>query len=121
MPVRLKRVYEAVSADDGYRVLVDRVWPRGLSKLEAHLDEWLPALGPSTPLRTWFGHDPDRWEEFRTRYQAELDDPEQRRRLAHLRELAAQETVTVLYGAKDREHNQAVVISEKLVGPPTRE
>jgi uncharacterized protein YeaO (DUF488 family) len=112
--VRLKRVYEHVSADDGRRVLVDRVWPRGLSKHEARVDEWLPELGPSTQLRKWFGHDPERWSEFRTRYQMELKAPEQRRRLDYLRELAGGQMVTILYGAKDQEHNQAVVIAEQL-------
>ncbi|MHB8620506.1 MAG: DUF488 domain-containing protein [Chloroflexota bacterium] len=118
--VRLKRVYEQVSPDDGRRVLVDRVWPRGLSKHEARVDEWLPELGPGTQLRKWFGHDPERWSEFRARYQAELDAPRQRQRLDNLLELAAGQTVTILYGAKDQEHNQAVVIAEQLAGAAIR-
>jgi uncharacterized protein YeaO (DUF488 family) len=114
MPIWLKRVYDQPSADDGQRILVDRVWPRGLSKDKARVDEWLRELGPSTALRKWFGHEPSRWDEFRARYQAELSVPEQRQRLQRLRELARKETVSILYGAKDREHNQAVVIAELL-------
>jgi uncharacterized protein YeaO (DUF488 family) len=115
-PVRLKRVYDQPSVDDGPRILVDRVWPRGLSKEEAHVDEWLRELGPSTELRKWFGHDPERWNEFRARYRAELEAPEQRQRLQHVRDVAKKGGVTILYGAKDREHNQAVVIAEILEG-----
>ena len=114
MSVQLKRVYEKPSADDGRRVLVDRAWPRGLSKEEPRVDEWLRELGPSSELRKWFGHDPGRWDEFRTKYRAELDAPEQRQRLKHLGDLAKKETLTIVYGAKDREHNQAVVIAETL-------
>ena len=114
MSLQLKRVYDEPSADDGRRVLVDRVWPRGISKDAAHIDEWLPDLGPSRELRTWFGHDPARWGEFRKRYRAELDSADQRTRLAHLRDLASRHDVTILYGAKDRAHNQAVVIAELL-------
>jgi uncharacterized protein YeaO (DUF488 family) len=114
MAIRLKRVYDPPSADDGRRVLVDRVWPRGLSKERAHVDEWLRELGPSTELRKWFGHEPSRWDEFRARYRDELKAPEQRQRLQYVRKLASKETVSILYGAKDREHNQAVVIAEQL-------
>jgi uncharacterized protein YeaO (DUF488 family) len=112
--LQLKRVYDEPSSDDGRRILVDRVWPRGLSKAEAQVDEWLRELGPSTELRKWFGHDAARWGEFRRRYRAELNQPDQRRRLQHLREIAAHERLSLLYGAKDREHNQAVVIAELL-------
>jgi uncharacterized protein YeaO (DUF488 family) len=114
MAIRLKRVYEAAAADDGVRVLVDRLWPRGLSKEKARVDEWLKELGPSTALRKWFNHDPERWDEFRTRYRAELASPEQRQRLDHLRALARQQTVSLLYGARDSEHNEAVVIAEEV-------
>ena len=114
MAIRLKRVYDPPTADDGWRVLVDRVWPRGLSKAEARVDEWLGELAPSTELRKWFGHQPNRWDEFRARYQDELKAPEQRQRLQHVRELASKESVSILYGAKDQEHNQAVVIAEQL-------
>jgi len=96
------------------RILVDRVWPRGLTKDQAQVDEWLRELGPSTELRKWFGHDPARWEEFRARYRTELLRPEQRDRLDHLRGLVAKQQVTIVYGAKDTEHNQAVVIAEEL-------
>jgi uncharacterized protein YeaO (DUF488 family) len=114
MPIQVKRVYEPAEADDGVRVLVDRLWPRGLSKEKARVDEWLKELGPSTALRKWFNHDPGRWDEFRTRYRAELASPEQRQRLDHLRALARQKTVSVLYGARDSEHNEAVVIAEEV-------
>src|SRR5581483_10748886 len=111
---RLNRDYDEPGPRDGRRVLVDRVWPRGLSKEDAHIDEWLRELGPSTELRKWFGHDLARWEEFRRRYRAELNEPQQRERLQHLRELAGRQQVSLLFGAKDREHNQAVVIAELL-------
>ncbi len=118
MSLQLKRVYDEPAAGDGRRVLVDRIWPRGLSKAAAHVDEWLPDLGPSSALRQWFGHDPARWETFRERYRAELAAAGQRARLTHLRDLAGREPVTLLYGAKDREHNQAVVIAELLRAEP---
>lgn len=114
MPLELKRVYDEPGPRDGRRVLVDRVWPRGLSKEDAHVDEWLRELGPSTGLRKWFGHDPARWEEFRRRYRAELSEPHQRERLQRLGDIAKQGPVSLLYGAKDREHNQAAVIAEIL-------
>ncbi|HET8594401.1 MAG TPA: DUF488 family protein [Intrasporangium sp.] len=110
--VRTKRVYEDVSGDDGYRVLVDRVWPRGISKEGAHIDEWDREAGPSTALRTWFGHRADRFDEFARRYREELDGSPA---LAHLRELVADhDVVTLVYSAKDEEHNQAVVLAEVL-------
>ncbi len=112
MSLQLKRVYDPPAASDGRRILVDRVWPRGLSKQNARIDEWWRDLAPSTELRKWFGHDPARWEEFRKRYRAELKQREER--LAQLRELAAIEAVSLLYGAKDTERNQAVVIAEAL-------
>jgi uncharacterized protein YeaO (DUF488 family) len=110
--IRLKRVYEEPSADDGFRVLVDRLWPRGLTKEKARVDLWLRELGPSTELRQWFAHDPARWEEFRRRYASELRGKG---------ELLGQITghpgpVTLLYGAKDEEHNQAVALQEYLEG-----
>ncbi|MDE3074202.1 MAG: DUF488 domain-containing protein [Chloroflexota bacterium] len=112
--VRLKRVYDPPAGDDGVRVLVDRVWPRGVRKEQAHVHEWLPELGPSTELRKWFNHDPARWEEFRSRYRVELSAAEQRVRLERLRSLATDRPVTLVYGAKDPVHNQAVVIAEEL-------
>ena len=114
MSLQLKRVFDEPAPGDGRRVLVDRVWPRGLTREAAHIDEWLPDLGPSTALRKWFGHDPAHWSQFRERYRAELAAASQRQRLAHLRHLASREAVTILFGAKDREHNQAVVIAELL-------
>jgi uncharacterized protein YeaO (DUF488 family) len=108
----VKRIYDEPADDDGYRVLVDRLWPRGLSKDHAHIDEWIKDLGPSTELRKWFGHEVDKWPEFRTRYRAELAE------LADLWqplvERAATGTVTLLFGARDSEHNQAVVLQEFL-------
>jgi uncharacterized protein YeaO (DUF488 family) len=114
MAIRLKRVYEPADEADGVRVLVDRLWPRGLSKEKARVDEWMKELGPSTALRKWFSHDPERWDEFRTRYRAELASPAQRQRLDHLRALARRRQVTVLYGARDSEHNEAVVVADEL-------
>ena len=114
MTVGLRRAYEAPGADDGYRVLVDRVWPRGRSRDELHIDEWARDLGPSNELRRWFGHDPVRWEEFRKRYRDELSDPERAAKLDELAERARHGRLTVVYGARDETHNQAVVIAEQL-------
>lgn len=106
--VGIKRVYEAPEPQDGYRILVDRIWPRGLSKERAAVDEWLKEVGPSTELRRWFGHDPERFQAFATRYRAELQGSPA---LAELRRLCAEhDRVTLVYGAKDTEHNQAVVL-----------
>jgi uncharacterized protein YeaO (DUF488 family) len=111
MPVSIKRVYEPASEDDGYRVLVDRIWPRGVSKQQARLDEWDKDVAPSTELRAWFGHDPAKFEEFRTRYLAELrDNPG----LEHLRERAEHGVVTLVYSAHDEMHNQAVVLRDAV-------
>lgn len=110
--IRLKRVYEPPAATDGVRVLVDRVWPRGVAKDKAAIDHWLKAVAPSTALRQWFGHDPARWAEFGRRYRAELaQNPEA---LVALRRLARRGTMTLLYGARDTEHNQAVVLKAVL-------
>jgi uncharacterized protein YeaO (DUF488 family) len=113
MAVRTKRVYESASADDGYRILVDRVWPRGISKKDAAVDEWARELAPSTELRKWFAHKPERFEEFRRRYKEELNDRE-----GEIRALATRgrdETLTLLFGARDTERNNAVVLAE-IVG-----
>lgn len=112
--IRLKRAYEAPSAADGQRVLVDRIWPRGVRKDAIDIVLWMKEIAPSTELRKWFGHDPVRWEEFRTRYKAELADHEED--LAKLRAMAADGVLTLVYSAKDEEHNQARVIHEVLVG-----
>lgn len=114
MGIRLQRAYEDPTPDDGYRVLVDRVWPRGRSREVLRLDEWLRELGPSDELRRWFGHDPARWDEFQTRYHAELAAPEQARRLDGLADRARAGTLTLVYGARDEERNQARVIAGEL-------
>ena len=111
--IKIKRVYEPFDAHDGTRFLVERLWPRGMKKDSLRMDGWLKDVAPSDELRRWFGHDPQRWEEFRRRYAAELDArPEAWRPLM---EAAEQGDVTLLYGAKDTEHNQAVVLREHLV------
>jgi uncharacterized protein YeaO (DUF488 family) len=112
MDVRLKRAYEPASAEDGYRVLVDRLWPRGVSKEQAKLDEWDQELAPSSQLREWFGHEPDRFPEFRRRYIDELRA--NRARLRELRRRARTGTLTLVYSAHDSEHNDAVVLAEVL-------
>jgi uncharacterized protein YeaO (DUF488 family) len=112
MDVRLKRAYEPASAEDGYRVLVDRLWPRGVSKEQPKLDEWDQELAPSTQLREWFGHEPDRFPEFRRRYIDELRA--NRARLRELRRRARTGTLTLVYSAHDSEHNDAVVLAEVL-------
>ena len=110
--VRLRRAYEPPTPDDGTRILVDRLWPRGVSKEEAALDLWAKDVSPSTELRRWFGHDPARWEEFKRRYRKELTaHPEALRPLA---EAAAKGPVTLVYGARDTEHNDAVVLKQWL-------
>jgi uncharacterized protein YeaO (DUF488 family) len=111
--VRIKRAYEAPSTRDGARILVDRMWPRGLRKAEATLDQWLKDVAPSTALRQWFGHDPSRWEEFRRRYKREL--ARKGKLLDELRASARQGRVTLIYSARDTEHNQAVVLREVLL------
>ncbi|MGN6431312.1 MAG: DUF488 domain-containing protein [Gaiellaceae bacterium] len=112
MDIRLKRAYEPASAEDGYRVLVDRLWPRGVSKKQAKLDEWEKELSPSSELREWFGHEPGRFAEFRRRYIDELraNVP----RLKELRRRATTGTLTLVYSAHDSEHNDAVVLAEVL-------
>jgi uncharacterized protein YeaO (DUF488 family) len=114
MAFKLKRAYEETARGDGARVLVDRVWPRGVSKAEARIDHWAKELAPSTGLRKWFGHEPARWDEFKRRYFAELES--QGEALRELRKLARGKTVTLVYGAKDMEHNQAVALKEYLEG-----
>jgi uncharacterized protein YeaO (DUF488 family) len=116
--VRLKRAYEDVAPDDGYRVLIDRIWPRGVSREEAHLDEWARELAPSSDLRRWFGHEPARFEEFRRRYGDEL--AARADKLRELRRRAREGTLTLVYGARDTEHNDAVVLAEILRRGRTR-
>jgi uncharacterized protein YeaO (DUF488 family) len=111
--IQLKRVYEPPSRADGYRVLVDRLWPRGIAKEALKLDAWAKDLAPSTGLRRWFAHDPAKWGEFRKRYRAELSRAGAGKIVRELLTSARRaKTVTLLYGAKDREHNEAVVLRE---------
>ncbi len=110
--VRIKRVYDDPAPADGHRVLVDRVWPRGLSKSDAAYDEWIQDVAPSTDLRRWFGHDPERFAEFAERYRAELEGSDALARLRTV--LDEHRVVTLLYGARDTEHNQAVVLRDLL-------
>jgi uncharacterized protein YeaO (DUF488 family) len=112
MKLQIKRVYDEPSEADGTRILIDRLWPRGVSKAKAKVDLWLKAIAPSTPLRQWFGHDPGKWEEFKKRYEDELNHNSEA--VAQLRAHLAQGTVTLVYGAKDQEHNDAVVLQEYL-------
>lgn len=112
--IRAKRAYEGASASDGYRVLVDRLWPRGLKKDDAHLDGWLKDVAPSDALRKWFGHEPTRWPGFRDRYKEELRSAEAKMALDALADRARREDVTLVYAAHDTEHNNAVVVAEEL-------
>ena len=116
MSLAIKRVYEPVSAKDGYRILVDRLWPRGLSKERAAVDLWLKDIAPSTALRQWFGHDPGKWREFRRKYFAELADHAEE--LAQIRALDKRRRVTLVHGARDTEHNDAVAVLEYLQRHP---
>ena len=112
--IQLKRVYEKPSRRDGYRILVDRLWPRGLTKERAAVDLWLKTVAPSTELRKWFGHDPEKWNEFQSRYRKELK--EQKEALSLLKEKCKEQTVTLVYGARDEEHNEALVLKRLLDG-----
>lgn len=108
MRVKIKRVYEKPEREDGFRILVDRFWPRGLTKEKANIDLWLKDIAPSNELRKWFGHEPDKWSEFRKRYRHELQAKEEK--VAVLKDHMKKGTVTLVYGANDEEHNQAVVL-----------
>jgi uncharacterized protein YeaO (DUF488 family) len=111
--IKVKRVYEKPERDDGWRVLVDRLWPRGMKKEAAHLDAWLKEVAPSDALRKWFGHDPEKWGEFQKKYRAELS--KQKELIAELKQMEKQKgTLTLLFGAKDQEHNQAVALAAVL-------
>ncbi len=116
MKISIKRAYEDPLPADGYRVLVDRVWPRGRSKEVLAIDEWAREVAPSTALRKWFGHEPKRWDDFQERYLAELDAPEQQERLRAIMTAAGKRPITLVYGAKDEEHNQAVVLCGLIEG-----
>lgn len=112
--IRLKRAYDDPEDSDGKRILVDRLWPRGVSKETARLDQWLKDIAPSDELREWFDHDPERWKEFERRYREELHG--HRDMLAHLRDDARQKTVTFVYAAHDSRHNNAVALRKALLG-----
>ncbi|MGR3933114.1 DUF488 domain-containing protein [Streptomyces sp. BRA346] len=114
--IRVRRVYDTPEPDDGTRVLVDRIWPRGLAKADAHLDEWAKAAAPSTELRRWYGHEPERYAEFARRYRAELAEPERREAVDHLRELAGQGTLTLLTSVKDLSHGHAGLLADAVRG-----
>jgi uncharacterized protein YeaO (DUF488 family) len=112
--IKLKRAYEPRSSDDGTRILIDRLWPRGVKKANAAIDEWMKEIAPSTELRKWFGHDPERWPEFRRRYKSEIrQHAEQFDRLRHL---AQRGRVTLVFSAHDEAHNDAVVLKDLLLG-----
>lgn len=113
--IQLKRAYEPPAPDDGARILIDRLWPRGVKKEDAAIDEWIKEIAPSTELRKWFGHDPERWREFRRRYQSELrQHPDG---IERLRALARRGPITLVYAAHDEAHNDAVVLKELLLAP----
>ena len=110
--IKLKRAYEAPSEEDGVRILVERLWPRGISKEKAKIDEWLKELSPSPALRKWFGHDPEKWEEFQKRYRNELDQNQEMAK--DLKRRARGKTVTFVYAARDEEHNSARLLKEYI-------
>jgi uncharacterized protein YeaO (DUF488 family) len=110
--IRIKRAYEAPDRDDGTRILVDRLWPRGLTKERATVDLWLKNVAPSTELRKWFAHDPGKWEEFQSRYLEELK--RNKEQVSLLKQEAAKGPVTLVYGARDQHHNEAVILQRLL-------
>ena len=112
MKTKIKRVYEKPAKEDGFRILADRLWPRGLTKEKASVDLWLKEIAPSTELRKWFGHDPEKWNEFKKKYVAELK--KNKETVSILKEKIKEGTVTILYGARDEEHNEALVILDFL-------
>jgi uncharacterized protein YeaO (DUF488 family) len=117
--VKLKRAYEAASSDDGRRILIDRLWPRGVKKTDAKIDEWMKDIAPSTSLRKWFGHDPARWAEFQRRYEAEVrQHPEY---LERLRSLAREGPLTLVFSAHDEAHNDAVVLRDMILSDRSHE
>ena len=116
--IKLKRAYEKHARADGERILVERLWPRGLTKLQAKIDLWLKDVAPSTELRRWFGHDPKKWDEFRQRYQKELKQKDEPINL--LKRKARQGTITLIYAARDEDHNGALVLQQFLQGVDAR-
>jgi uncharacterized protein YeaO (DUF488 family) len=119
--IRVRRIYDSPEPEDGVRVLVDRIWPRGVRKADAKLDEWDKDLAPSTDLRKWYSHDPAKFGEFRRRYVSELDAPEQRKKLAAIQALAASQPVTLLTASRDVDISQAAVLAELLKADDHRE
>ncbi|NMU90322.1 DUF488 family protein [Achromobacter ruhlandii] len=113
--ISVQRVYEGIGPDGHYRALVDRLWPRGLRRADLALDEWAKDLAPSAELRKWFCHVDERWDAFREKYLAELAEPAQQARMAALLQAAGERPLTLLYGARDTEHNQAVVLRDALL------
>ncbi len=114
--LKVKRVYEPPGGDDGYRILVDRIWPRGITKEKAGIHEWRRDLAPSDALRKWFGHDPDKWDEFRRRYRSELEDAGKVPDLRKIADMARSQDVTLVFSARDGLHNQAVALREIALG-----
>lgn len=112
--IMYRRIYEDTSPADGVRVLVDRVWPRGMRKEDAHLDEWMRDIAPSTELRRWYGHEPSRFTEFRRRYRAELREPQRQQAARQLHEIASKGDLTLLTATRDLEHSQAAVLAQWL-------
>jgi uncharacterized protein YeaO (DUF488 family) len=118
--VQVRRAYDPAERDDGQRVLVDRLWPRGLSKERADLTEWCKEVAPSAELRQWYGHDPDRYDEFARLYRAELDDPDHAAAFTHLKEMAGHGRLTLLTGTKRSDISEATVLADLLNRPPRR-
>ncbi|NYT61059.1 DUF488 family protein [Alcaligenaceae bacterium] len=114
--VRIKRAYDAPEADDGYRVFVDRLWPRGVAKEDFQFDEWNKELAPSPALRTWFGHKVENWKGFGDSYQQELHTPEQKKRMQDLIAAAKGKPITLVYAAKDIKHNHALILANEING-----
>lgn len=113
MSIRLKRAYDEYSQEDGYRVLVDRLWPRGISKEKLHIDDWLKEIAPSNELRKWYGHDPEKWDQFKQRYYKELKDKEQL--IQGLLQRIEAGPITLVYSTKETEYNNAVALKEYLL------
>ncbi len=112
--LKIKRAYDKPESADGKRILIDRLWPRGVSKADARIDEWVKDLGPSTELRKWFGHDPEKWEEFRKRYIKELSAPDKSMLLGKIAQTAEHGSITLIYSAKDTEHSDVKVLEELI-------
>ncbi len=110
----MKRIYDSPGTSDGVRILVDRLWPRGIAKSKARIDKWLKDLAPSDDLRKWFGHKPERWKEFVKRYRQELQSPERQEILLHVRSLAGKKKVTLVFAARDGKHSNAQVLYDLL-------